>query len=292
MLVSEAFLSYRKMEVIAAGLSSKTDESYIYAAKLAVQFFGDVEFDNLTPEDAIRYYEHLLGWQAPDTARGNIVCLRAVARYMKRRFDSKLDPEDIKVPRREKRTIEYLTEPEVLEFIEVIGRKRRGYPEINRLRNIAIVETLYASGIRVGELCKLNRTSIKNRQFIVVGKSKEPRLCFINSRAEAAIEAYLQQRTDNERALFVSNQNDKRINPGNVRRIFQWACKRSDFVNVHPHTIRHSFATQLLEKHVDLRYIADLMGHQSLDTTKIYTHYTNPKLKQIYDLAMNDKDYA
>lgn len=288
MLISEAFDEHRKMEIIAAGLSSKTRESYIYAEKLAVSYFGNIEFSSIRAEDVVDFYEHLLSWQAPDTARGNIICLRAVARYMKRRHNNSLDPEDIKVPKREKREIEYLTETEVMEFIEVIGEKHRGYAEINRLRNIAIVELLYASGLRVGELCKLNRNSIKNRQFTVVGKSKEPRLCFINQRSENALDAYLKVRNDNNPALFISNQNERRITSGNVRRIFQNACTRSDFEGVHPHTIRHSFATLMLERRVDIRYIADLMGHRSLDTTKMYTHYSNPKLKQIYRVAMGD----
>lgn len=288
MLISEAFQTYRKREVIAAGLSSKTLESYIYAEKLVVAYFGDTEFSSIKVEDVISFYEHLLGWQAPDTARGNIICLRSVVRLMKRCSDSALDPDDIKVPKREKRTIEYLTEPEVTEFIEVVGEKRRGYAEINRLRNVAIVEILYASGIRVSELCKLNRNSINNRQFTVVGKSKEPRICFINQRSEIALENYLKMRDDNSSAMFVANQNGRRIVPGNVRRIFQNVCARSDFEGVHPHTLRHSFATHMLEKRVDLRYIADLMGHQSLDTTKIYTHYSNPKLQQIYRIAMGD----
>lgn len=288
MLISEAFEEYRRMEVIAAGLSSKTNESYIYAEKLAIGYFGDVEFAGIKLEDIVAFYEHLLEWQRPDTARGNIICLRAVVRYMKRRHGNKLDADDIKVPKREKRAVEYLTEPEVMEFIETVGIKRRGYAEVNRLRNVAIVELLYASGIRVGELCKLNRNSIKNGQFTVVGKSKEPRLCFISSRCEKALDAYFEARTDGNPALFISNQNGKRITPGNVRRVFQNVCAKSDFDGVHPHTIRHSFATYLLEKGVDLRYIADLMGHQSLDTTKIYTHYSNPRLKQIYKLAMGD----
>lgn len=288
MLISEAFQTYRKREVIAAGLSSKTLESYIYAEKLVVAYFGDTEFSSIKVEDVISFYEHLLGWQAPDTARSNIICLRSVVRLMKRCFDGALDPDDIKVPKREKRTIEYLTESEVTEFIEVVGEKRRGYAEINRLRNVAIVEILYASGIRVSELCNLNRNSIKNRQFTVVGKSKEPRICFINQRSEIALENYLKMRDDNSSAMFVANQNGRRIVPGNVRRIFQNVCARSDFEGVHPHTLRHSFATHMLEKRVDLRYIADLMGHQSLDTTKIYTHYSNPKLQQIYRIAMGD----
>lgn len=81
-------------------------------------------------------------------------------------------------------------------------------------------------------------------------------------------------------------KNGKRITSDTVRKIFQNACKRSDFINVHPHTIRHSFATRLLDKEVDLRYIAELMGHESLDTTRIYTHISNPKLKKIYEKAL------
>lgn len=292
MLVAEAFETYRRREVIGAGLSSKTMESYIYAEKVAVGFFGNIDFNLIGLEDVIAFYEYLLNWQTPDTARGNIICLRSVARLMRRCFNGKLDPDDIKVPKREKRSIKYLTEPEVMEFIEVIGAKQRGYAEINRRRNIAMAEVIYSSGVRVSELCKLNRNSIRNRQFTVVGKSKDPRLCFINLRSEQAINAYLKLRNDTNPALFISNQNGHRITPGTVRRVFQLACNRSDFEDVHPHTLRHSFATYMLEHNVDIRYISDLMGHQSLDTTKIYTHYANPKLRTIYDIAMGDYNHA
>lgn len=286
MKISEAFELYRSAEIIAGGLSPKTLESYVYAEKLVVGYFGNVEFEDIQAFDVRKFYDHLLSWQRPDTARGNIICLRAVVKFLKRKNISVMDPEDIKIPKREKRQVYYLTAPEVEEFIDVISEKRRGYAEINRLRNIAIVETLFSSGIRVSELCRLNRNSIKNRQFISVGKSKNPRPCFISARADEAISRYLDVRSDSNDALFISNQNEHRITTGNVRRIFQNACNRSDFDGVHPHTLRHSFATFMLDKNVDLRYIGDLMGHESLDTTKIYTHYSNPRLRQIYERAM------
>lgn len=286
MKVSEAFEFYRKAEIVAGGLASKTAESYFYASKLAVGYFGNIEMKRIRAEDVRDYYEHLLGWQKPDTARGNIVCLRAVIKLLRRKKEPVMDPEDIKVPKREKRLIHYLTEPEVRTFIEEVGRKQRGYSETNRLRNIAIAEVLFSSGIRVGELCRLNRNSIRNRQFVVVGKSKMPRPCFVNARAEQAIADYLATRRDTEPALFLSNQSGQRIAPGTVRRVFQHTCQRSTFDGVHPHTLRHSFATHMLSQGVDLRFIGEMMGHESLDTTKIYTHYTNPQLKQIYDQAM------
>lgn len=287
MRISEAFDYYKRAEIIAGGLSSKTAESYFYASKLAIGYFGNIEMDRIGADDVRDFYDHLLGWQKPDTARGNIVCLRAVIKLLRRENEPVMDPEDIKIPKREKRLITYLTEPEVREFIAEIGRKKRGYSETNRLRNIAMAEVLFSSGIRVSELCRLNRNSIRNRQFVVAGKSKMPRPCFINERTEEAISNYLGRRRDTNPALFISGQNSKRINPGTVRRVFQNACRNSSFSGIHPHTLRHSFATYMLSKEVDLRFIGEMMGHESLDTTKIYTHYTNPQLKRIYDDAMS-----
>lgn len=286
MLISEAFINYREIEVISRGLSPKTLESYIYAEKLVIEYFTDTDIKNITTIDVAKFYQYLCNYQKPDTARGNIICLRSVLKRCIRKGWLNLDIEDIKIPKREKRIITYLTEPEVNRFISVVGEQCRGYSNLNRLRNIAIVSLLYDSGIRISELCSLNRNSIKERQFIVIGKSKNPRICFITEKTERKIKDYLDLREDNERALFIANQTGKRITSDNIRKVFQHACKRSDFINVHPHTIRHSFATRLLEKEVDIRYIAELMGHESLDTTKMYTHFSNPKLKKIYEKAL------
>jgi len=288
MLVKDAFSMYEEEEIIAGGLAEKTLESYIYAEKLASQFFGSsVSIEDVRPMDVRAFYQHLLTWQKPDTARGNIVCFRSVVRLcVRKKMEMKTLPEDIKIPKREKRIITFLTPCEVEEFIDVVAEKRRGYAEINRLRNVAIVKLLYCSGLRVGELCRLNRNSIKDRQFTIIGKSKSPRICFINEDAEKAIEEYLKVRTDKEPALFISNETEKRITTGTVRRVFSNACDRSDFEGVHPHTLRHSFATTMLDHNVDLIYIGQLLGHESLDTTRMYTHYSNPKLRNIYDSAM------
>ena len=287
MLISEAFENYREIEVISRGLSPKTLESYIYAEKLVIEYFTDTDVKNITTIDVAKFYQYLCNCQKPDTARGNIICLRSVLKRCVRKGWLDLDVEDIKIPKREKRIINYLTESEIERFIEVVSSKYRGYSRINRLRNTAIVNLLYDSGIRVSELCLLNRNSIKELQFTVIGKDKNPRICFITRKKEEVIAEYLAKRNDNEKALFVATQNRKRITPDTIRKIFQNACKRSDFINVHPHTIRHSFATRRLDKEVDIRYIAELMGHESLDTTKMYTHFSNPKLKKIYEKALS-----
>lgn len=283
MKLSEAFSAYRDSEIVSANLSKKTFESYFYSEKLIKQFLGDVSMEDIKVEDIRDYYQHLLGWQKPDTARGNIVCLRAVIKWCKRKGLAVIEPEDIKVPKREKRVVKYLTAEEVERFVEVVGRPCRGYSALNRARNVLIVKLLYATGLRVGELCRLNRNSFRGRQTTVVGKSKSPRPIYITAEIEDLISEYLKMRDDNNQALFISGANGNRITPATVRLVFKNACDRSDFVNIHPHTLRHSFATRMLGEGVDLRYIADLMGHESLDTTRMYTHYANPRLHAIYD---------
>lgn len=285
MKIADAFKVYEEEEIIAAGLSPKTFETYENCAKLAAKFFNK-NTSKITAVDVRGFYQHLLSWQAPDTARGNIICLRAVFRLLEqKKISLSLAANEIKIPKRQKRMADYLTATEAAQFIEVVAEKRRGYAEINRLRNVAVVKVLLSSGIRVSELCRLNRNSIVDRQFTVIGKSKEPRICFITEDAETALNAYLKARSDSSPALFVSNQNRERLTAANVREVFKFACGRSDFHNVHPHTLRHSFATNMLENGVDVVYIGQFLGHQSLDTTRQYLHYANPKLREIYAAA-------
>ncbi len=283
----EIFDSFLYDEIISIGYSRKTEERYVVFSRLITKFFGDIEVSKLDERKIRAWREHLGKHQSPDTVRGYVICLRRFIRYCERRLDLKISADNIKVPRREKRKIDILTNDEVNDFIDIIGQKKRGYSEVNRLRNIAIAKLIYCSGLRVGEVCKLNKNSIKNRQMTIVGKSLEPRLCFINCDAELAIKRYLDARNDNEPALFISSQNGKRITEGNVQRIFQRVCGNSNgkFEKVHPHTLRHCFATRMLDRGVDVVYIQDFMGHQSLDTTKVYTHYSNNKLREVYENA-------
>ena len=283
--ISASFDKFYRGELLMRNRSKKTAESYDNASKLLVSFFGDIAIIDLKLEDVMDWHEHLSTWQKPDTVRGNICCLRMVLKYLAKRGFPVMDFDEIPVAKREKRLISYLTEGEADMFLAEIAEKKRGYSTENRLRNIAIARLIYASGIRNSEVCALNRNSIKNRQFTVVGKSKDPRLCFIDEDTDKAIEAYLAVRSDKERALFISVQTGKRVKPGNLRRIFSRVCRISDFEGVHPHTMRHSFGTKMLERSVDLRYIGDMMGHVSLDTTKLYTHYTNRKLREVYEKA-------
>lgn len=266
--------------------SPKTVESYDNCCKLLVRKFGDIPISSIKFEDVRMWHEWLSGWQSKDTIRNNIINLRMVLKFMAYKGYDVLNYQEIPVQKREKRKIKYLTQEEMNEFLSEVGKKHRGYAAINRTRNHAIVTLLYATGIRNSELCALNRDDIKNRSFTVVGKSREERICFIDTRTEQALKEYLALRKDKNPAMFVSPRTGTRIKSSQLRDMFQVICERSEkFKKIHPHTLRHSFATKMLSHEVDLRYIGDLMGHVDLNTTKMYTHYENPKLKEIYDKA-------
>lgn len=286
MLISAAFTKYRIDCILSGNKSLKTNEAYLNAAQLLIKYLGDVAVDEITYEDVISWKQHLLTWQTPDTMRGNVICLRMVLKYMNKRQIPAFHWESIDVPRRQKRSVNFLNDEEVEDFIAILSRKRRGYREVCRIRNIAIGRLLFDSGIRVSELCRMDRHSIRNNEFIAIGKSKDPRPCFLTDATQEAIDLYLSMREDDNRAMFISHQKDMaRITPQNVQRIFRAARKYSTNPRIEittPHTMRHSNATSMLNQSVDLVYIGEMLGHVSLDTTRMYTHFTNPKLKKIY----------
>lgn len=284
--ISEAFELYRRDFLHMKNRSSKTDESYSGAAKLLDKRFGDRDVCSLTFNDVRNWSEWLQGWQRQDTVKNNITCLRMVLKFLRYRGYPVMNYEEIPVPKREKRQIKYLTKEEVDDFIFDTAKKQKGYSAKNRLRNVVIVKLLYATGIRNSELCALNRDTIRNGQFTVIGKSRDPHISFIDEDTEKALKEYLKTRTDSNSALFISHITGKRITSSILRDIFQSICARSTrFDDIHPHTLRHSYGTKMIHKGVDLRFIGDLMGHASLDTTRLYTHVENPQLKAIYEKA-------
>lgn len=281
--ISEAFELYRVDYISFKGLSVKTEEAYITASKLLTRLYGDMKMQELTFAHIREWRIWLSGWQKSDTTRSYIICLRMVLKFLRKRGFIVLDPDNIPVPIREGRIVSFLNELEYEQFITAVALPRRGYSKINRIRNVAVIELLYATGLRNSELCSLNRDSIKDRTFTVIGKGRKPRIGFVSSEAMDAIDNYLKLRTDNDRALFVSEQTGKRMSAGTLRRVFQNVCARTEFEHITPHTIRHSYATKLLRRHVDVRYVKEFLGHSSLETTQMYTHVVDEDLKAIYD---------
>jgi integrase/recombinase XerC len=192
----------------------------------------------------------------------------------------------LSTPKQEKKLPNFLTEDEVLKLLEA--------PPVNSeigLRDRAILEILYSTGIRVGELVALNK---ENVDFIggvikVKGKGKKERLVPVGESALKALKSYLKRRKSQEntsaRVVFL-NSRGRRINQRTIRRIVEkyikQFCSKS---GVSPHTLRHSFATHMLDRGADLRSVQELLGHSNLSTTQIYTHITAKRLKEVYNKA-------
>lgn len=288
MKLSEAFESFRKNEILALGKSPKTNESYVYAEKIAITYFGNINIRKMDIEQIHDFYLWLLRDHTKNTARGYICNLRSVLAYCQRKgVRGVLDPGQIKTPQREKKAVGFLTTDEFNGFLAELDRPVKGYSKTNRERNVLMAKMLFETGLRVGEICALDRNSIVNRQFSVVGKSKNPRPCFITRELENDIEAYLEHRGDDSPALFIANQTGERVTKGVVQSVFRRASA-SYGRRVTPHTLRHSYATRLVDNGVDIRFVAELLGHQSLETTQRYTHIRDYRLHQVYENAMQN----
>lgn len=160
---------------------------------------------------------------------------------------------------------------------------------LRALRDKAILETFFSTGLRLSELCALNRKiDLKRGEISVRGKGDKLRVVFLSDRAKGAIKNYLEKREDAGEALFASlTKQGKaigRITPRAVERMIEARAKEAGIPKkVHPHQIRHSFATDLLINGADLRSVQELLGHANIATTQIYTHITNKELKEVHE---------
>jgi site-specific recombinase XerD len=276
----EAFELYRRDYIVFKGQSSRTEEAHIYVMNSLIGHAGNIDIEALSFSHIRTWKTNLEKTRSADTVRTYIIRVRVVLDYLKRSGFDVLDPDIIPVPKRIDRVPRFISKDEVSQFIQSAQCNRGS--KLNRLRNQAIISLLYCSGLRVSELCKLNRGDIKDNSYTLMGKGGKARLCFVDERTSSLVNEYLSLRTDGNQALFICAQNGLRITKGNIQFIFRTCSKRSGIQNVHPHTMRHSFATNLLKNNCNLRYVQELLGHASIQTTQIYTHVVNQDLKNIY----------
>jgi len=215
-----------------------------------------------------------------------IIALRGFLRYLSRKNIPSLAAEKIDLAKNKEHTVDFLEKEEVEELLAAVHGN-----SLIKLRDRAILELLFSSGLRVSELIGLNRDqlNLEKKEFSVIGKGSKARIVFISQRAKNALENYLQKRTDINPALFVRivkypEQHDYlRLTARSIQRIIKkYAIQAGIVKKVTPHVLRHSFATQLLQNGADIRSVQALLGHSSINTTQIYTHVTNQKLKEIY----------
>lgn len=281
MLISEAFdMYYQYMSI--KGQSVRVLETHDFVKRTLIDVVGDIDIKNLTTKEVHLWKEALstrklsigrTAKRAPNTIRCYIIRLRAVLRYMKLIGEECLNYELVPAPKREAVCRTYLTEKEVTAMID----------NAFSLRNKFVISLLYSSGIRLSEMLSLDRDSIRNKRFTVVGKGKKARLCFIDDRTEKIMQEYLASRTDNCPALIVSELYKSRMTPGNVQLLVRNTAERAGIKRrITPHILRHSFATNFISNNGDIRPLSILMGHANLDTTAIYTHIVDNQLEKQY----------
>jgi integrase/recombinase XerC len=278
----DKFITYLKVEKEA---STHTIVNYSVDLNDFSKFAGqDIDLAKIDHLFLRKYLAHIKskGYSKRTVAR-KIASLRSFFRFLYREGYIKMNPiASLSTPKLDKKLPIFLDEKEVVKLIEAPKGQ-----DIVSLRDRAVLETLYSTGIRVSELVGLN---VENIDFIggiikVFGKGKKERLTPIGDKAVRAIRNYLDKRKSAARAVFLGKSNS-RITDRTIRRIVtKYINIASLRHNISPHTMRHSFATHMLNKGADLRSVQELLGHANLSTTQIYTHVTTERLKAVYEKA-------
>lgn len=220
------------------------------------------------------------------TVNRRLSALRSFFKFLTREGFLKTNPIlSISSPKQDKHLPSFLTEEQVSKLIESAFSKDE--KDERGLRDRAILETFYSTGIRISELCSLRMEDVDFISGVikVFGKGKKERLVPIGDRAVMAIRLYIEKRKVQSQAVFL-NKSGKRISTRGARNIVDKYLRLVGLKSgVSAHTLRHSFATHLLNRGADLRSVQELLGHANLSTTQIYTHLTTDKLKSVYDKA-------
>lgn len=299
MYLSDAIVDFLEYLEVERGRSQKTAENYHLYLNRLMEFQGDIQVAKINIE-LIRKWRLWLNRYENDagsslsamTQSYHLIALRSFLDYCAKRNIETLAPNKIELPKTKHKQVTFLTPEEIVRMVETIP-----VDEPKGLRDRAIVELLFSSGLRVSELVNLNRDhiNITRREFMVRGKGNKDRPVFISSDAAMHLENYIKSRQDSLKPLFISYRdrtpqhldtsgNFRRLTPRSVQRIIKhYALKAGITKHVSPHTMRHSFATDLLMNGADLRSVQSMLGHSNISTTQVYTHVTDQHLREVHE---------
>jgi site-specific recombinase XerD len=219
-----------------------------------------------------------------------IIALRSFLRFLIKNDYKTLEPSKIDLPKTESRSLKFLEKDQVDRLATSIDTSKD-----EGLRDRAILELLFSTGLRVSELVSLNRDKInlERKEFGVIGKGGKSRIVFISDRAADWLKRYTAKREDSFRPLFIrysgkpdgqNNGEKMRLTTRSVQRLVKKYVRKARIpVDATVHTLRHSFATDLLTNGADLRSVQEMLGHKNISTTQIYTHITNKQLKEVHE---------
>jgi site-specific recombinase XerD len=303
-LIAE-FLEYLEIQ---KGFSPLTIREYRHYLKRFHNWLTDnssaTEPDQINLDLVRRYRLYLAHLRARDglslgrgTQSYHIVALRAFLRYLLVQRDiPTLSPDKVELPKQGSRSVSFLNPGQMERLLNS--------PKISNnsgLRDRTILETLFSTGLRVSELVSLNRDQVdlERKEFGVKGKGNKIRVVFLSDTAAEWIERYLKSRRDHFKPLFIrysgavkaeNNGEKMRLTARSIQNIVAKYAKRSGLpIEATPHTLRHSFATDLLISGADIRSVQEMLGHESIRTTQVYTHVTNRHLKEVHK-AFHSRD--
>lgn len=288
------FLEYLELERNTSQLTIKNYDHYL---KRFLEFAGDIDPKNIDLNTVRKYRLYLARFSGPKTKKGLkrvtqnyfMIALRAFLRYLARVDIETLSPEKVELGDPEPRPLKILDDAHLKSLLEA--------PDVNKkdgIRDRCLLETLFSTGLRVSELASLNRDTINlgRREFGIVGKGGKERVVFISDSCANWLEKYLSFRKDSFKPLFIrfqgkvdpsNNGEAMRLSPRSIERVVEKYVKSLGLpVKATPHTLRHSFATDLLINGADIRSVQEMLGHSNISTTQIYTHVTNKHLKDVH----------
>lgn len=288
------FLEYLEIE---QNRSQKTIANYDHYLTRLLDFAGDITVSDIDAElvRKWRLWLNRLGTNTSDelgktTSNYHLIALRSFLKFCAKRNIPALAADKIELARTKRKQVTFLTENELERLFT-----QPDIATLPGLRDRAILELLFSSGLRVSELVGLDRSHInlKRREFMVRGKGQKDRPIFISPEAAKWIEQYMSEREDTTKPLFVRYSGRKTVDlSGNFHRltarsiqrmVSRYALLAGITKHVSPHTLRHSFATDLLMNGADLRSVQAMLGHSNIATTQIYTHVTDPHLKAVHE---------
>ena len=306
MTLSKSLRKFLEYLEIKKKRSQKTIENYNFYLNRFIEWFGNKKPEQITAE-AVRKYRLWLNRLIDthgdplkkNTQNYHLIALRSFLKYLAKRDIKTLTPEKIelmKMPDREVAFIEGSDLNRLLEAPLLINKDN----EFIKLRDKAILELLFSTGLRVSELANLlkENINIKKDEFTIMGKGGKTRVVFLSEQAKYWLQKYLDKRIDLNPNLFISHDKragkkdaDAPITPRSIQRIVQKCAQAAGITKaVTPHTLRHSYATDLLQNGADIRSVQTMLGHSSITTTQIYTHITDKELRNIYKKFHGKKD--
>jgi site-specific recombinase XerD len=288
------FLDYLEIE---KNRSPLTRQNYDFYLNRFAEFAGDIDPAGITAE---RVRDYRLSLNRREDANGkplkkntqnyHLIALRAFLKYLAKRDVKSLSPEKVELGKMPDRQVEFLDGDDLAHLLAAPAKHAED--PMTALRDKAILETLFSTGLRVSELCGLKRENVnlKRDEFTVRGKGSKLRVVFLSDAAKQALKRYLDKRGDVSPYMFVrhdravaKNSDLGALTPRSVQRLIDRYSRAAGITkNVTPHTMRHSYATDLLRNGADIRSVQSMLGHSSITTTQIYTHVTNEHLREIH----------